>query len=1059
MGFRVNAALNQFNNGLVSPEIEARTDIQTAAYSCRHLTNAYARVAGGVVRAGGSVKVDLSEIEVKTGYWEEWATWNTNTTGDLVVSGFLNGKYILQRSGYENTSTYYISTNLKDLKTCTAPGALGHVIIDGERFISSYGYVSYDGETWEKVFNGYPCYMAFNNGVYFCRLNISPVSWYKSTDLTNWTLLNGLPEDIMLHGDLLALNGKIIATNEHQHNNTGCYASDDNGETWRRVVYSFDFGEASGTLSLGDAFLKWAFGNGVYITTLNGTVCYSDDLTNWHAADTDIMEHSISGASEAPTAVFCGDKFFIVRGNRVQSSQDGANWENEYILQYNSMPALSASNKYVFIGESKKIIYKNYVSEDETNIGSKSILVPFMVSRNISYMLEFGEKYIRFFRNHKEITADNQAVYKIITDYLTSDLWDENGEPLLRFTQSADVMYLFLPNKKAKKLTRKADNDWNLSDADFKLGPWEDLNTDENKTLVINNGFLQSSGFSLSDLLGAVIRIYQSPSVENTYWEAGISVTNGKEYKSDGKFYTTNTSGTSGNQKPTHTEGYESDGKLVWEYRHSGYGSIRITDIKNANQASYEIVEGKYLPKSIYNTPSFKWQKTILSEPGVYPSCGCFFKERLCLGINAKTGPVIGFSGTGDYENFDDLSFGEQLADCGMKLPILSDLAEIQWLSAVDSLYVGTSGGITEIRPQTSAEVFGPENITYDTATKIGTANLQPILMGGSELYVGPGARSIYDLMYVNDNQAYQPQEISLMASKWLEKGVRNWALQYTPNRIIWMVTKDGKLLGLTYNLDQQVQAFHLHETDGEFVSVAAIPSPDGQTDELWACVRRVLNGQNAYCIEYFRDGLPVSVPADYSEEERQSYFLKYSYYVHCGKQFTFEEPVAQVSGLDWLEGREVAVLADGAVVRGKTVKNGQITLPKPATVVTVGIPYKTTFEPLPVYVEGANGTGNARTQRINKIVLRLLNSGGFWYGEDKNNMDYISLRKAGENELAIPLKSGDLLLNWNGTATHNDILGREIPNSTGARMIFEQKDPLPLHILAVYPQLEISND
>lgn len=57
MGIRVNAALNQFNNGLVSPELEARTEMQVAAYSCRQLENASVEVAGGVHRRGGSVYV------------------------------------------------------------------------------------------------------------------------------------------------------------------------------------------------------------------------------------------------------------------------------------------------------------------------------------------------------------------------------------------------------------------------------------------------------------------------------------------------------------------------------------------------------------------------------------------------------------------------------------------------------------------------------------------------------------------------------------------------------------------------------------------------------------------------------------------------------------------------------------------------------------------------------------------------------------------------------------------------------------------------------------------
>ena len=689
-----------------------------------------------------------------------------------------------------------------------------------------------------------------------------------------------------------------------------------------------------------------------------------------------------------------------------------------------------------------------------------AILIPFIVNRNIAYVVKINGTTVRFYRNHALVT-NNGTIVQLNSPYAQNDLLDNHGISRISYAQSADVLYLFHENYPVQKLTRTSATAFALNPVTFTNGPWEDMNTTSVKMNVydvaVTSGTVTVTAdqdFFTADMVGRYLRIYNEGTI--LYWSNGDNIGSRNERKSDGKFYKPETTGDMGNVKPTHTEGIASDGKINWRYMHSGYGTGKITAFISARQVTCQVVE-KFPEYAAYNTA--KWQMSMIGVDGIYPNCGCFFKERLCLGMNSNKGPVVLFSQTGDYENFDDQEFGEQKANCAMKLPILDDISTIQWLSAMESLYVGTGGSITEITPQTTSQAFGPENITYNKVTNIGANALKPVLLGGSELYVGGEAKSIYDLLYVNDQQAYDPQEVSLLSAAWLKKGIKAWALQYDPDRIVWCVIKGGTLIGLTYNNSQQVKAFHKHTTAGEFVSVTAIPSPDGQTDELWAIIKRTLNGADTYCVEYFRDGLPLDIPAEYDETEQQAFRLKYAYYVDCGKQFTFDTPQTQIIGLNWLNGKTVSVLADGVVVKDKTISNGTLMLDTAASVVSVGLPYSTTFEPLPVYVDGANGTGNARAQRINKVVLRLLSSGGFWYGEKTNAMDYADLRRREEQEAAIPLKSGDLLLNWNGTESHNDILGRDIPNATGARMIFIQKDPLPLRILAVYPQLEITND
>ena len=1109
MGGRLNAALAQFNNGLVSPEIEARTDLQVSAYSCRQLKNGYPRVAGGLFNRGGSVYVPKRDSAASISYLGDWELNN-----DIPVKGYNMEahKWTTYGNGIclqTNSQTeYYTSTDMHTWTTHASPDGERVVRVDflnNEFFIQSrLGtlYKSSDCETWTAVTlpfttpTGYFNYLAYSNGTYVATAyGIQGV--YYSTDLVNWssgTITKQDPSSTYL--DLNSTytltiagvcNGKFIGSIAQQYY-TGSY----NVRIWSlHIVYSNDGinwvavhvpcpvdSSVSSSFSVYSVKLNSvAYGNNKYVATVyfqvnTGTtygqyyVAVSNDLTSW---DTNTI---IGGKNmltnyytKAQAVYFFYDRFYLHvyyydgtsnTSRTTYTAPLGVDWK-EYTeiscaVSFCEGDLLGATN-----GSNTSWTRKYYT--DSHNINStKSGLIPFVVNRRIAYVLEFGHEYIRFYRNHAQLTDVDSYPIAILSPYQLEDLFDSEGVFQLRYVQKADVMYLFHPKYAMRKLTRTGVDTFSLSEVTFQKGPWEEENkTDITMYASAVDGSVTvtaSANFFTEDMVGRNIRIF-AQNKYTRYWVAGGSITSGVEYKSDGKFYsTTATSGTMGSVQPTHTEGTAYDGSVTWTYLHSGYGTGKIMAVTSSTTATVAISER--LPSAAVSSTnaSTRWQLSLADNP----VCGCFYKERLCLGINEASGPVAVFSQTGDYENFDDLSFGEQLADCGMKLPILSDLSEIQWMNAIDSLYVGTEGGVTEIKPQTSSQVFGPENITYDSATNIGSCAMQAIRVGGSMLYAASNAKSVYDLMYVNENQAYQPQEVSILASRHLDKGLRGWTLQFHPNRTVWGITKDGKLMGLTYNSAEQVRAFHIHETQGEFISVAVIPSPDGQTDELWAVVKRLLNGESVYCIEYFREGLPVDTPVGYTEEQVRDYYLKYGYFVDCGVQRSFDEPTDTITDLDWLEGKEVAILADGVPLETQTVEDGQITLQTPASVVTVGLPYETIFEPLPVHVDAQNGSGSARVQRINKMVVRLLNSGGFQYG-DGTKMDYADLRKTNETGAAISLKSGDVKLNWPGNNTTNDIFDNEMPNATGARMVFKQTKPLPLRILGIFPQLEVTND
>lgn len=102
------------------------------------------------------------------------------------------------------------------------------------------------------------------------------------------------------------------------------------------------------------------------------------------------------------------------------------------------------------------------VVKDQTK---KTILRRFQYSTNQAYVLEFGEGYIRFFKNGGAV-LDAGVPVEVVTDYVESDL------PDLCFAQSADVLFIAHVNHLPVKLSRFSDTDWELEDLVTLDGPY-----------------------------------------------------------------------------------------------------------------------------------------------------------------------------------------------------------------------------------------------------------------------------------------------------------------------------------------------------------------------------------------------------------------------------------------------------------------------------------------------------------------------------------------------------------------------------------------------------------
>jgi hypothetical protein len=184
---------------------------------------------------------------------------------------------------------------------------------------------------------------------------------------------------------------------------------------------------------------------------------------------------------------------------------------------------------------------------------------------------------------------------------------------------------------------------------------------------------------------------------------------------------------------------------------------------------------------------------------------------------------------------------------------------------------------------------------------------------------------------------------------------------------------------------------------------------------------------------------------------------------------WTMTAPVTTVSGINHLEGMEVAILADGSVVPNQIVTNGQITLPSPASQITLGLPFTPQMQGMHADVPGAMVQG--KRKRIQGVTLRMANSRGVKIGQDQ------PIAAATQNQAETPWNQAPNYLTEIEDRTNSIDAGNAIPLFTGDRyvpivgdysttdgqpspgMVAMQQDyPLPVEILAFIPELQVAD-
>ena len=501
--------------------------------------------------------------------------------------------------------------------------------------------------------------------------------------------------------------------------------------------------------------------------------------------------------------------------------------------------------------------------------------------------------------------ADGEVVITLITPWAVADL------PLLKYTQSADVLTICHPSYVPQQISRVAETAWTVAAFAAYAGPFDDVNDNTSVTIyasaVSGSVTLTGSGspFASTDV-GKMIYLEQQTA--GRAWLAGESISAaGVIRRANGKYWSSLASGTCGSNRPgedlpKHKDKWD-DGGVNWAYLHPGFGWATITAYTDANTVAATVVSR--IPDGCVGSgnTTYKWAKGAWNSVNGYPGCTTYHQQRHVFGGSPGFPQHIWLSRTGDYVHFGKSS--PLLDDDVLIYPLSSrQVNSVRHITALGRALIGfTSDSIWAIRGSDNQGVLTPTTVQADPQGFLGASDVAPLSIGNALVYVQDKGQAIHDLAYSYVDDAFGGEDLSLFANHLVEGyEVVDWCYQCVPYGIIWVVRSDGALLGLTYNQKQKVIAWHQHDIGGDVEACCCVS--EGNEDVVYLLVKRTINSATVRYIERLAS--------------RQFDSIEDAFFVDCGLSYdgwnTGSTTITLSGGTTYGYGEEIDITASAAL-------------------------------------------------------------------------------------------------------------------------------------------------
>lgn len=259
---------------------------------------------------------------------------------------------------------------------------------------------------------------------------------------------------------------------------------------------------------------------------------------------------------------------------------------------------------------------------------------------------------------------------------------------------------------------------------------------------------------------------------------------------------------------------------------------------------------------------------------------------------------------------------------------VASDADMIRHIVGMESLILLT--GSSELRVLSmNSDRLSPSTIGVRTQAYNGSNNVKPVTVNNTIVFISSRGGHPKMLTYSNNSQSYSAVDLGIRCPHLFDnKNVLDMTLSKAPYSNLYCVSTDGTLYCATFIPEQNINAWMRFTVGDEVESVCAVS--EGAEDHVYIIVRR--NGQA--CLERMSD-LVYNIDTD---ARIMDSFL----------DAAFTSPQTEITGLNHLEGRTVAVHVDGKYQGTQTVVNGAVTLSPAGRVVAIGLPITSSVITIP---------------------------------------------------------------------------------------------------------------
>lgn len=689
-----------------------------------------------------------------------------------------------------------------------------------------------------------------------------------------------------------------------------------------------------------------------------------------------------------------------------------------------------------------------------------------------------GDFYVRLFARYIAPRLVTSVAVEAAGTLELPTPWDEDALSLIRWDQSADVIFIACDGFQQRRIERRDNDSWSIVAYEPADGPFQKDNISKIRmTAAAQSGattLAASAPYFRSGHVGALFRITSAtqrvtfaldgvdqytPSIrivgvgttsrslnyvragtwvgtltlqrsldeQKTWTVADTATTNGTSTVNDGldnqiAYYRIGFVGsafTSGTSNITLSNG---SGNIT--------GIVRVTAYTSPILVNIDVLS---FLGGVDATDD--WAEGSWSDYQGWPTALALYEGRLWSAGRSRIWGSVGDA----YESFDDTIIGDNA-------PINRSIGSgpvdnVNWLLPLLRLILGTAGAEISARSSSFDEPLTTTNFNLKAPSTQGSALVPAVKVDDMGFFVEKSGTDLYQIAPAQTAFDYATTWASLYVPDLMNVGIVRVFVQRRPDTRIHCILSDGTVAIMVFDSIENVTCWLIVETDGEVEDGFVLP--DTVEDRVYYWIKRNINGSDVRYLEAYAQeddchGDTVNRQADSFTTFAQAAANT----IPVGAHLEGEHVIV------WADGRDLSPDTDG-VQKTYLVTGGVVTLDPGVTAVAgvAGLGYTAQYKSAKLAYGAQMGTALAQKKKVNTLALILANTmlSGITYGQDFDHLDHLSRDVDGEivDDQTVYEDFDHEAFTLDGVWT------------TDARLCLEARAPRPVTVLAAIVDVE----